>query len=415
MVMLKKVEASFEKLRIYCEKENFSGWDPFDALNSSIFSNIPIIRSNKWTRLIWIQLFKKNPINLRKLTLVPKGHNPKGLALFLSSYCNLFKIEPKEEYLEKIKFLADKLIKERSPGFSGACWGYNFDWQSKAFFQPKYTPTIVASTFIGYALLDAFDITKNEIYKTYGLSVCDFILKDLNRTFDSEGDFAFSYSPLDKTQVFNASLLGSRMLARAFWYTNNASLLQEARKSVSYCCKHQMSNGAWTYSTLTFHQWIDNFHTGFNLECISEYQKYSGDNSFSKNIELGLKYYLETFFTPEGIPKYYNNSIYPIDIHASSQLVVTLSRLGKFEKYGFVVDSVLNWSIENMQSSKGYFFYQKWRRYTIKIPYMRWSQAWIFFALSLYLYEKKKSISKNINGATRKIISENKLGSTAKK
>ncbi len=101
----------------------------------------------------------------------------------------------------------------------------------------------------------------------------------MNRTFDNKGNFAFSYSPFDKTQVFNASLLGSRFLARIYCCTNEETLIHEAKKSVQYCVDHQKRDGSWAYSPLPFHQWIDNFHTGFNLECIYEYQRFSGDKS----------------------------------------------------------------------------------------------------------------------------------------
>jgi hypothetical protein len=383
--MFKKVETSFGKLRAYCENENFSGWDPYDGLNSAVFNSLPIIRTNRFFRLAWIQLFKRNPVNLRGLLLVPKGENPKGLGLFLSAYCNLYKIDPKEEYLSRINVLAEKLINLRSQGYSGACWGYNFDWQSKAFFQPKYTPTVVASTFIGYALLDAYDITRNETYKNYGISVCDFILKDLNRTTDANGDFSFSYSPLDKTQVFNASLLGSRMLARAYHYTNNKAFKEAAGKSVAFCCKRQNKDGSWGYGTLPFHQWIDSFHTGYNLECISEYQRYTGDNSFEKHLKSGFDYYIRNFFTDEGIPRYYNNSVFPIDIHSTAQLIITLERLSLLIKHKTVAERVLDWTIDNMQRKNGSFYYQKNKYYTNKIPYMRWTQAWMFYAMSVYL------------------------------
>jgi hypothetical protein len=383
--MQDKFETSFNRLRAYCEKEEFKGWDPFDGLNSKVFENLYLLNRNKYVKLAWIQAFKKNPINLRRLLLVKKDVNPKGIGLFLNGYCNMYRTSPDPVILERINSLAEMIISLITPGFSGSCWGYNFDWQSLAFFQPKYTPTIVASTFIGYALLDAFDITGHELYRDHALSVCDFILKDLNRTFDQEGDFAFSYSPSDTTQVFNASLLGSRMLSRAFRYTNNPDYLKEARKSVAFCCKHQHPDGSWPYSPLSFHSWIDNFHTGYNLECIAEYQKYSGDHTFKGNISKGLEYYIQTFFLPEGIPKYYNNAVYPIDVHAPSQLVITMSRLGKLQQYQRVVDSVLAWTIENLQDEKGYFYFQQNRWYTIKIPYMRWSQAWIFYALSEYL------------------------------
>jgi rhamnogalacturonyl hydrolase YesR len=390
--MQDKFDLSFYRLKEYCEEEQFKGWDPFDGLNSKVFQNILFLNKIKQVKLAWIQAFKKNPINLRNLLGVNKDFNPKGLGLFMNGYCNLYKTEPDRQYLEKIKWLAGKIIELRTKGYSGSCWGYNFDWQSLAFFQPKYTPTIVASTFIGYALLDAYEIVKDEEYKNHALSVCDFILKDLNRCYDKEGDFAFSYSPYDTTQVFNASLLGARMLSRSYQYTGNADYLKFARKAVAFCCKHQKSNGSWSYSPLPFHQWIDNFHTGYNLECIGEYQKYSSDNSFNHSIRNGLEFYMNTFFLPDGMPKYYHTSLYPIDIHATAQLVITLHRLGLFKEYRAVVDKVLTWTIDHMQSSRGYFYYQKNKLYTIKIPYMRWSQAWMFYAFSVYMLSQKEML-----------------------
>ena len=64
--------------------------------------------------------------------------------------------------MEKIRFFSDKLLELQNKEWSGACWGYNFDWQARAFFQPKNTPTVVATTFIGSALLDAYEITGKE-------------------------------------------------------------------------------------------------------------------------------------------------------------------------------------------------------------------------------------------------------------
>jgi hypothetical protein len=389
--MLYSVFTHFQQLKTYCEVEQFKGWDPYDGLNSRIFQGLPLLRNNSFARLVWIQLFKKNPINLRRILCVDKGYNPKGLALFLNGYCHLYKTNPQVEYLEKINWLARKIILLKSEGYSGACWGYNFDWQAKAFLQPKYTPTVVVSAFVGYALLDAYEITGNPEYKEIALSISAFILKDLQRTQDLDGDFSFSYSPADRTQVFNASLLGSRMLARTYHYTRNEALLEPARKSVAFCCKHQKSDGSWPYGTLKFHQWIDNFHTGYNLECIYEYQKYSNDYSFQKNLNNGCEYYLKTFFTHEGIPKYYNNSVYPVDVHSSAQLIITLYRLDQLRENIDLVNKVLSWTCENMQHEKGYFYYQKKRNLTIKIPYMRWSQAWMFYALTAYLSAMNES------------------------
>lgn len=375
---------SFKVLKQYCEREDFKGWDPYDGLNSKLFQCLPLISKNRLFRLAWIQLFKRNPINLRSITGVAKDYNPKGLGLFISGYCNLYKLDPNPKCLEIIRYLADKVCLHKSMGYSGSCWGYNFDWQSRAFFQPKFTPTIVATTFIAWALMDAYEITGECKYLDTALSSKDFILKDLNRTYDDEGDFAFSYSPKDHTQVFNASLLGSRLLARIYFYTKDPLLKEMAKKSVAYCCKHQKKDGSWSYGTLPFHQWTDNFHTGYNLECLHAYQYYTLDNTYQEQIEKGFQYYIKTFFTEEGIPKYYNNQMYPIDVHATSQLVITLSKMGRFNTYKPLIDKVLLWTIMNMQDKRGFFYYQLKKNINSRIPYMRWAQAWMFVAFSEY-------------------------------
>lgn len=379
----KLLKNSFYNLKAYCEKEQFKGWDPYDGLNSWVVQNT-VLGKSRFLRLAWIQLFKRSPINLRPLFGVKKDYNPKGLGLFIIGYCNLYKTEPKPKYLQIIQELADKLINLQTKGYSGACWGYNFDWQARAFFQPKYTPTVVATSFICDALLMAYEILQKEEILQTAISCKDFILRDLNKTYDTTGNYTLSYSPLDKTQVFNAGLLGAKTLSLIYCYTKEKTLLQEAKKIVTYVCENQNYDGSWAYGTLPFHYWIDNFHTGYNLECIKIYQDVSEDKSFSNHLEKGLDYYLNNFFTIDGKSKYYNNRTYPIDIHAPAQLIITLYKLNQLQKQKVLVDKVLLWTTNNMQSRKGYFYYQKRKYVSSKISYIRWAQAWMFYGFSYY-------------------------------
>jgi len=408
----------FFSLIKWIEFKKFKGWDPYDGLNSRIFKKSPF-RHARFFRLLWIQFFKISPLNLRVLFKVPREYNAKGLGLILTGYCNMYKTGmdfglpdshacingnygdsysrynsykhckdetiTKTEILEKIHFLVDKLIELKSEGFSGSCWGYNFDWQARAFFQPKYTPTVVATSFIANSLLDAFEILNDEKLLSEARSACDFVLTDLNRTYDENGNFCFSYSPLDKTQVFNASLLGSRLLARVYSYTKENELKDAAEKSIDFCIPYQKERGAWPYGTLPYHQWVDSFHTGYMIECIYDYQHYTGESKYNSVLELSIKYYLNNFFENDGRPRYYDDSCYPIDIHAPAQLVVTLYKINKLNENKALVDNVLEWVVNNMWNEKGYFYFQKRRLWGSKIPYMRWAQAWIFYSLSFYL------------------------------
>jgi hypothetical protein len=385
MSLNNKIFLSFEKLKIYCEKEGYMGYDPYDGLNSKVFNKLGFLSRIKIIKLVWIQIFKRSPINFRNLFGILPEYNPKALGLFLSSYCLTYKRDPSQNNLDKINFFIDKIISCKSEGYSGACWGYNFDWQSRAFFQPKNTPTIVVSSFIANSLIDAYEIKKDDKLLKIAKSTCDFILNDLNRYSENDKNQAFPYSPLDKSIVFNASLLGVRLLSRVYSLTRERSLIIEAKKAVNYVCNNQNIDGSWSYGTYSFHQWIDNFHTGYNLECIADYMKYSGDRDYEYNLEKGFQYYINTFFTKKGIAKYYSNKIYPIDIHSIAQLIITLDKLNKMNKYKPLVNKVLSWSIDNMQEKKGFFYYQKKRFFTIRIPYMRWSQAWMLLSLNTYL------------------------------
>ena len=391
-----KIESSFLKLKSYCEAENFAGWDPYDGLNSKIFNALPF---KHWdiARLAWIQGFKRSPINFRKLLLVPKEHNAKGIGLFLSGYCNLYDLAlegktdfgTKEGLLSKINELANLLDELKNTNFSGACWGYNFPWQARRLFLfPKDTPTVVATTFCVEALFKAYDITKNEDYKTLALSAANFVMNDLNRTSHHSG-FLFSYSPYKgNNTVYNASLLGAKTLSLCYKYSGDKTYMQTALKAVKSACDGQEKDGSWVYGLLPVQSWIDSFHTGYNLDAIRIYQECTCDHQFEENIKKGFDYYIQNFFEKDGTPKYYSDTMYPIDIHCPGQLFVTLSKLDEFNHNQALADNVLNWTIKNMQSEKGFFYYQIKKRLSSKISYMRWSNAFMFNAMTFYFKEK---------------------------
>lgn len=395
---------SLIRLRSYCETEHFRGWDPYDGLNSKLANVLLPLRHSAILRLCVIQGFKRCPVNLRRIALVPKEHNAKGIGLFLQGYCNLYKavekdqdgmraLGTKEEVLAKIKYLADLLLTMRSdkmfPGeYHGACWGYNFDWQARRLFLfPAHTPTVVATNFCATALMEAYETTKDRRYLDVALSAARFVVEDLHRSEYKDG-FLFSYSKLKGNDtVLNASILGSRLLSFCYKYTGNESYKELARKSIQACCACQRADGAWRYGMLPVQKWRDSFHTGYNLDSLIAYQENTSDHSFEPYMKKGFDYYIKNFFEDDGTPKYYDNRMYPIDIHCPGQLFITLSRMHKFGEYRELAEKVLDWTLKNMQDNKGYFYYQLKPGISSKISYMRWSNAFMFCALSYCLLE----------------------------
>jgi hypothetical protein len=330
---------------------------------------------------LFIQFLKRSPLNLRKPLLIPEGHNPKGLGLFLSAIARLYDHYGEERYKTLAYGLIDMLLEKKSMGYSGIGWGYNFDWQSRSFFLPRYTPTVVATSFIANAFLDAYQVFKEERFLETVRSSCDFICRDLYRTRGKES-FCFGYSPLDKTTIHNANILGAHLLARTASFTGEDELNKTAYDSIKFVIDHQNSDGSWYYGTQAHHRWIDNFHTGFVLESLFDYIDFTSELKLKSNLVRGLEFYRDNFFLSDGTPKYYHDRIYPIDIHSCAQSIITLVKLGSVsEQNQPLAEKVARWTLANMQDSKGYFYFQKSGWLTNRVAYMRWSQAWMLKAL----------------------------------
>ncbi|MFO8239832.1 MAG: hypothetical protein R6T90_02415 [Dissulfuribacterales bacterium] len=375
---------SFRDLKRHIEEQEFRGYDPYDALNSPFLDLLSF--NSKYLRIAFIQALKRLPFNLRPLLGIKKGYNPKALGLFLWGYAKLYTATGEPRCLEQIDRILDLLAGLKSPGCSGNAWGYNFDWQSRAFFVPKYTPTVVNSSFIGHALLDAWEMTGTKRALDMALPIADFILRDINR-HKEDGAVCFSYTPLDRYFVHNANLLGASLLIRLFRQTGNERCRKVALAALTYSMKYQRKDGSWYYAEKKGAQWIDSFHTGFNLQAIRYFLAAGLAGEYRPAFERGVRFYCQNFFLQDGTPKYYHDRIYPIDIHSPAQAVVFFSGMGG--AYQALTHGIMNWMLANMQDQAGYFYFQKHRYYTNRIPYIRWGQAWAFHALTEYLVNEK--------------------------
>jgi len=381
------IENSLNLLIKYVEDNHYRGFDPYDALLSPFF-RLPVLEDNKPLRFGSQQFLKRFPLNLRPLLLVPKGLNPVTLGLCIQGYAYLSQVysDKRLEFIDKIGALTEKLEGLISKGYSGACWGYDFDWEARHAKIPAFQPTVVATGIITNALFTAWKLMGLEKCRDLCLSAAKFVLNDLQRTYDRKGDFCFSYSPFDKQQVFNASMKGVRLLAQVWSETHEAELQDTAWAAVDFVMKQQKDDGSWAYSLASGGGWSDNYHTGYVLDCLEEYIRLTGDARYEQSLARGYAFYKEHFVTDEGSPKYYDNNLYPVDCTAAGQTLLTLCRFGDSE----LAEKVAAWMSSNMQSEDGHFYFRKFRRYTIKTSFMRWSNAWMFAGLAYAIF--------NING-----------------
>ena len=373
-----------KQLLEYCRGQDWAGYDPYDALNSSWFKRLPFLDS-RVPRIALTQALKRSPINIRPLVGIAPTQNPKALGLFLEAFIKLDRAGALPNGPSRIREMADKLIAARSENGSYFSWGYSFPWQTRTIVVPRGTPNLVCTTFGAHALLEAFDHTGESRYLDCAKRAADYISEKLY--FEDGKVCSFSYPlPALTSRIHNANFLAAALLARVHSHIPKDQMLEKALKSARYSASCQKADGSWVYGELPKQQWIDNFHTGYNLSGLRELAKYANASEFERPLQLGLEYYKQHFITEEGIPKYFHNNAYPIDVHCVSQSILTpvefASRWGDALQVAF---RVFTWATANMRSDQGYFYYRILPYAKIKTPYMRWGQAWMLLALATLL------------------------------
>lgn len=362
----------------------FAGYDPFDSLNSRLLQATPLYRS-EWVRLAWLQLGKRSPLNLRPLLGVPKKRNPKGVGLFISGLLQDYRRTGEARYLQQARELADWLLTQRSNTheWTHSCWGYHFDWQARAFYVPAGKPNIITTCYVARALHELGTLTGDQRLLEVALDAARFISRHLYA--EADGRCFYAYIPGEKAFVHNASLWGAAWCAFAGQQLGDAELVEQALRVARQSVNEQAADGSWVYGARHHHQFIDGFHTGYNLEALGLLRDALHTDEFDACIARGYRYYVDTFFEADGTAKYYNTSVYPIDMHSFAQAIFTLLKVGGTPADLALCDKVVQRAIDLLYlPDKGQFIYQKTRWLTNRINYTRWTQAWAYYSLAFY-------------------------------
>lgn len=383
--MKKLITTSIQKVEKWVEDHDYKGYEPFDGLSSFLR---PLTFGNLLLDRLLLQLIRQSPLNLRPILGIKPLDSTIGRGYMAWGYCNMLKLTGDQKYKDKIISCLEWLIDNKSPGNEEYSWGKHFDFASRGGIYYKFEPILVWTVLIGQAFLDAYDTFKEECYLEIAESICRWIL-ELPRN-QTESGFCLGYLKGDNdSTIHNSNMLGAAMLARTSKYNGNKEYLKVAKGVMKYSCSRQLPNGAWWYGEDLRYQWIDNFHTGYNLDGLKCYIEYSGDKEFEDNLKKGLNFYKHNFFEESGRPKYYHNRAYPIDSQCASQAIDTLANFAEIEESALpLAFKVANWTIENMQDKDGHFYY---RQYPIgikaKAPMLHWAEATMFKALSLLLHK----------------------------
>ena len=391
--MREQAAAAARNLLHYCRSRNWTGIDPYDALNSRLFAG-GFLLNGRPARLAFTQLLKRSPVNLRPLFRIPETQNPKALALFLAATVQYPKLAGDHESAAIVRQLKDRIQALRSPGMSYWCWGYSFPWQTRTILVPAAAPNLVCTTFVANALLDVHERHGDTDCLEMGLSAAEYLLRDLFRT-EGPSVAGFAYPlPSASIHTHNANFLAAALLGRAYKRTGSAEFRDAALKAARYSANCQRPDGSWAYGEARRQQWIDNFHTGYNLCALKQLGRDLETDEFRDCVSRGFDFYWNHFFRENGAVCYYADRPYPIDSHCVAQSLITFMQFAHERPDVLkIVPLVFAWTMQHLWDSRGFFYYRVHRIGTVKTSYMRWCQAWMLLALTTMLSHSEAGVN----------------------
>jgi hypothetical protein len=372
------IEDSLSRVRRWVEDQNYRGYEPFDGLSSWAR---PLALGNQFGERLLQQLIRQSPWNLRPLLGVHRQESTKGRGYMAHGYLSLYQLTGAPGYLDTAVQCLRWLDEHRVHRFRHHSWSNHFDFVSRGGSYTKDDPIIVWTSLIGHAYLEAFEVTGDRWFLDIAESACNWIL-ELPREKTARGD-CLSYLAHVQSSIHNANMLGASLLARTARHNGNEEYRKVARSAMEYSCSAQLSDGAWWYAEHPKYHWIDNFHTGYNLDSLDIYLAASGDASVRPVLNRGLDFYKAHFFEDCGRPRYYHTRTYPVDIQCIAQSIDTLARFS--DRDPECLDLALNvvcWAIEHMQDRAGHFYYRQYPILKARTPMLHWGQATMFKALS---------------------------------
>lgn len=377
-----RISDSLRKVERWVEARDYKGYEPFDGL-SSVFR--PLTFGNLFLDRLLMQAVRQSPLNLRPLFGVKPLESTIGRGYMAWGYLLMMKATGDREYARKADHCLQWLVENKSPAYKEFSWGKHFDFASRGGRYPKFEPITVWTSLIGMAFLEGWETLGEEKYLEVAESICRWILQ-LERSGDEKG-ICLSYTGSGgRSTIHNHSMLAAAVLARTAKHLPKREYLDIAKRIMSFSCSCQLPEGGWYYGEDPMYHWIDNFHSGYNLDSLKRYIESTGDDEFQGNLVRGLEFYKKTFFELSGRPKYYHDRVYPVDSQCASQAVDTLANFAGMDPSSLALASkVASWWLENMQDPEGFFYYRQYPLVKAKTPMLHWAQATMYKALALLL------------------------------
>ncbi|MEK3978651.1 hypothetical protein MKY37_06080 [Psychrobacillus sp. FSL K6-2836] len=174
-------------------------------------------------------------------------------------------------------------------------WGLPIDWHSgKYIFHKGMLMSTTTSECILF-LCEVYNTYPDLIEKKYLMKLAKKILISLNKNIINSGDeYLYSYTPIDKYQVFNSNLLVAAAIGVIGKIVEDCNLIDEAKRIYTTCEKYLPKEGYIPYSIFGSEKTADAYHQLFSMRAVYSLKEYNLVNTVL--LERIESYFFEKFY-----------------------------------------------------------------------------------------------------------------------
>ena len=295
-------------------------------------------------------------------------------------------------YLERATHFLKELKKARSPGFTEYCWGYPFDWVTRAGVIKEQTPLITTTPYAYEAFLKVNELQPRDEWRDILASIARHVTTDIKDYESSPTASSCSYTPYGEGGVLNAAAY------RAFLLTSAARLFSKdeyaaiARRNLNFVLENQNPDGSWYYAVDQVRDFVDHYHTCFVMKALGKIYALTGDEHCYQALAGGVEYYLDNLFDQRGLPKPFSKAprltVYKRELYDCAECINLCLVLRKpFPRLEATLQRVVSEVLTNWVKPDGSFRSRRLHLGWDNVPMHRWGQAQMFRSLAFYLQE----------------------------
>jgi hypothetical protein len=369
-------------------ENRFAGADPFDGLHSQYSIGSFILR-HRISRLAWLQAMKHAPARIRDGAAIPPMVNPKTLALLLGAADGVpvadWSVSPpsSEGGFNGPKIAGDITHQVLAMQNPDGGWGYPFAWQARAFFARRGQSNAIVTCFVVDGLLNGGKLPPHHPALQ---AAAMFLQRDLWRgpSATGAGGGYFAYIAGADAEIHNVTLWVAWILWRLV--PGNPC----SQPAIDRVLGQQCDDGAWVYGQRSHHGFIDGFHSGYILDLLHRLDG-AGWPGLQNAMDRGWQFYQRACFDGQGLPRSFAGTNRYLDSHAVAQAMATLQRFGALAQ----ARDVALFAIDPLFDQKSGVFYAGLGRFgKDRRVFMRWTQAWMVWALSIMIDKETLGIGK---------------------